>query len=165
MVTTKAVAYSFTTVSLIALAVFCFSRWDLSFMFTHWKGYVILGVYSIFTLSIIYATTDAFLKLYKANHGIPALGAGPDHFEIYDRHGLRISIPFEDCQRVRIKKEFRHRRLPLAFKLIISYYDKSNPSLGKTHVEIPLNELDYPQHIIADRLMKVYRNYKKQQRV
>ena len=161
-VTVKAVAYSLATVSLVGLGVFCFTRWDLSFMFTHWKGYVMLGMYSVITFIIIYATAEACMKLYKAYNGIPALGVGSDRFVLYDRHGLERSITFDDCHKVRIKKEFRYRMSTLTFKLIITYCDKSDPSLGKTRVEISLDELDQPQDIIAHRLMSVYNSHNKQ---
>lgn len=71
--------------------VFCFTRWDLGFMFSDWKGYLMIGVYGIITLSIIYATFDSFLKLGKANHGIPAFSIAADRFIVYDKHGPFLS--------------------------------------------------------------------------
>ena len=154
------VFFSIASLLLVAFGVFCFVHWDLGFMFTEWKGYVILGVYGFITLSIIYDMVDSIVKLGKAYSGIPAFGVGAHRFVTYDRHGLETSIPFEDCERVRIKSEFKYRGAPPALKLIIVYRDKANPSAGKTRVEIPLDELDQAQQLIADQLMEMYRNHK-----
>ena len=40
----QTVAYCIASVLLVALGVFCITRWDLSFLFTDWKGYVMLGM-------------------------------------------------------------------------------------------------------------------------
>ena len=159
--TAKVVCYSIASIFLVALGVFCFTHWDLSFMFTDWKGYLMIGVYGLFTLGIIYSTVDAFMKLGKANRGIPAFGVGPDRFIIYDTNGLETSILFEDCERVRFKSEFKYRGAPPALKFIIVYHDKTDP-LSNTRVEIPLDELDQTQHEIDRQLKKVYHNYKKE---
>ena len=157
----QTVAYCIASVLLVALGVFCITRWDLSFLFTDWKGYVLLGAYGIITLSILYATFDSFLKLGKANHGIPAFSVCPDRFVVYDKHGLATSILFEDCKQVRFKKEIKYRGAQPTLKLIILYDDKTDLS-GNTRIEIPLDELDHTQRQIDRQLKKVYHNYKKE---
>ena len=159
----QTIAYSIGSVLLVALGVFCFTRWNLDFLFTDWKGYVILGVYGIFTLAILYATFDSLLKLGKANHGIPAFSVGPDRFIVYDKHGLATSILFEDCEQVRFKTEIKYRGAQPTLKLIIHYRDKTDLSdTGNTRIEIPLDELDHTQRQIDRQLKKVYHNYKKE---
>lgn len=157
----KVVAYSIMSVLLVAFGVFCFTRWDLSFMFTDWKGYMMLGVYGLFTLGIIYSTVDAFVKMSKANRAIPAFGVGPDRFIVYDKHGLETSILFEDCERVRFKTEHKYRGAPPTLKLIIVYHDKVDSS-SKIRIEIPLDELDQTERQIDRQLKKVYHSYKKE---
>ena len=48
-----AVFFSIASLLLVAFGVFCFVHWDLGFMFTDWKGYMMLGVYGFITLSLI----------------------------------------------------------------------------------------------------------------
>ena len=160
-VVAKAVAYTIVSALLVALGVFCFKRWDLSFMFTDWKGYMMLGVYGLVTLGMILSAVDAFRKTAKANRGIPAFGVGPDRFVVYDKDGLSTTILFEDCERVRFKSEFRYRGAPPSLTLIIVYHDKSDPQTSE-RVEIPLNELDCSLREIDRQLKKVYQKYKKE---
>ena len=154
-----AVLFSIASLLLVAFGVFCFVHWDLSFMFTDWKGYMILGVYGFFTLSFIYDAVDSSLKLGKAYSGIPAIGVDSYRFVIYDRHGLETSIPFEDCERVRFKSEFKFRGAPPTIKLIIVYRDKAKQS-SKTRIEIPLDELNQSQSQIERQLKEAYNSYK-----
>ena len=154
-------AYTVVSVLLVAFGVFCFEHWDLSFMFTDWKGYVMLGVYGLVTLGMILSAVDAFRKMTKANRGIPAFGIGPDRFVVFDKDGLSTTIPFEDCERVRFKSEFTYRGAPPSLTLIIVYHDKADPQTSE-RVEIPFNELDRPQREIDRQLKKVYQNYKKE---
>ena len=157
----QTVAYCIASVLLVALGIFCFSHWDLGFLFSDWKGYLMIGGYGIITLSIIYATFDSFLKLGKANHGIPAFSVADDRFIVYDKHGLETSILFEDCEKVRFKKEIKYRGAQPTLKLIIVYRDKTDLS-GNTRIEIPLDELDHTQRQIDRQLKKVYHNYKQE---
>ena len=46
--TAKAIIYIIVSVLLVALAVFCYIRWDLWFMFTEWRGYVICDYRPLF---------------------------------------------------------------------------------------------------------------------
>ena len=154
----QTVAYCIASVLLVALGIFCFSHWDLGFLFSDWKGYLMIGGYGIITLSIIYATFDSFLKLGKANHGIPAFSVADDRFIVYDKHGLETAILFEDCEKVRFKKEIKYRGAQPTLKLIIVYRDKTDLS-GNRRIEIPLDELDHTQRQIDRQLKKVYHNY------
>ncbi|MBQ9218969.1 MAG: hypothetical protein IJ160_12490 [Muribaculaceae bacterium] len=150
-----AVFFSIASLLLVAFGIFCFVRWDLGFMFTDWKGYMMLGVYGFITLSIIYDMVDYILKLGKAYSGIPAFGVGSLRFVIYDRHGMETSIPFDDCERVRFKSEFKFRGAPPALKLIIVYRDKARQS-DKTRIEIPLDELNQSQSLIERQLKEAF---------
>lgn len=150
-----AVFFSIASLLLVAFGIFCFMRWDLGFMFTDWKGYVMLGVYGFITLSIIYDMVDYILKLGKAYSSIPAFGVGSHRFVIYDRHGLETSIPFDDCERVRFKSEFKFRGAPPALKLIIVCRDKAKQS-GKKRIEIPLDELNQNQSHIERQLKEAF---------
>lgn len=156
----KALFNSVLAAALLALGVFCFVHWDLGFMFTDWKGYLMLGVYGLLTLGLILSVWEGFQKIVKAGRGIPAFGVGADRFEIYDRTGLPTIIAFEDCERVRFKREIHFRGAPATLTLIIVYRDAADPQTTK-RIEIPLNELDRSQRDIDRELKKIYHRYKK----
>ena len=158
-VTAKAVTYTVVSVLLVAFGVFCFVHWELGFMFSDWKGWVMIGVYGLVTLGCILSAAEDFKKVVKAGRGIPAFGAGPDCFVVYDKHGLATKIPFDDCERVRFKLEhWLHASIHI-LTLIVVYHDNAVPP-GTKRIEIPLNELDTPQREIDRRLKKIYHNYK-----
>ena len=159
-ITAKAIAYAFLSVLFVGIGVFCFVHWDLSFMFTDWKGYMMIAVYGLITLGTILSTIDLFRKISKAYRGIPALAVGADFFVLYDRHGLATTIPFEDCERVRFKKTYKHRAFS-TLKLIILYHSKAEP-MNTNNVEFELSELDRPQREIDKQLNNVYKKYKKE---
>ena len=79
---------------LIGLGVFCFTRWDLTFMFTEWRGYVLLVPYFLITLGNVLSIFIAIGKIRKTIKQIPALAVGNDQFFIFDNNGLRSSYPF-----------------------------------------------------------------------
>ena len=159
-ITAKAVIYSIVSALAVAFGVFCYVRWEMDFLFTDWKGYVILIVYGVLTLGMILSAVEAFKKLGKANRGIPAFGVGPDCFVLYDSAGLATAIPFERCERVRFKSEYRYRGAAPRLTLIITHHDQAAPD-ASTCAEIPLYELDRPQREIDRQLKKVYQAYKK----
>ena len=156
----KAVAYSFLSAVLVALGVFCFVHWELGFLFSDWKGYLMLGVYGLITLGSILSTIELFRKSSMASRGIPAFGVGADCFVVYDRAGLSTAIAFEDCERVRFKRETHYRGSLHTLTLIIVYHDKADAQ-GTKRVEINLSELDRPQRVVDRELKKVYNDYKK----
>ena len=157
----KAVFNTFMAVLFIALGVFCHLRWDLSFLFDEWKGYVILAVYGLITLGTILSAIELFRKVWKTRDGIPAFAVGADFFEIYDNNGLATTIPFENCEQVRFKTNYHFRGMPTTLSLIVKYHDKTEPDTTLSF-EIELSELDRPQTEIDRQLKKVYKNYKKE---
>ena len=160
-VTAKAITYTAVSALLVALGVFCFVHWELEFMFHDWKGWVMIGVYALFTLGCILSVVENFRKVVKANRGIPAFGAGPDCFVIYDKHGLATRVPFERCERVRFKLEhWLHASIHI-LTLIVVYHNDAVPSVTE-RFEIPLNELDRPQRDVDRQLKKIYHSYKNQ---
>lgn len=154
------VIYSLLSVILVAFGAFAYVHWEMSFLFTDWHGYVILIVYGIFTLAMILSAVEAFRKFAKLNRGIPAFAVGPDRFIVYDSNGLANPILFEDCDRVRFKRNFRYRGAPPTLSLIITHHEKTDPLITSS-MEINLNELDKSQWDIDKQLNKIYRQYKK----
>ena len=156
----KALVYTIISVILLAGGAYCYVHWEMSFLFTDWKGYVILIVYGLITLGMILSAFEAFRKTSMANRGIPAFAAGPDRFIIYDSHGLANTILFELCDKVNFKRNYRYRGAPPTLTLKISYHEKTDP-LNTARVEINLNELDQSQWEIDKQLNKVYKAYKR----
>ena len=155
--TAKAVIYIIASVLLVALAVFCYIRWDLRFMFTEWRGYVIIVPYFLITLGIILSVFENIKKASMTSRGIPAFAVGDDNFVFYD-NGLANVVLFEDCDRVRIKRTYSRIRGTQLY-LIIKYHDKmDNPGT----FEVDFSELDQPQSMIDKQLKKIYNNYKKE---
>ena len=158
-VTAKAITYSVVSALLVALGVFCFVHWELEFMFHDWRGWVMIGVYAMFTLGCILSVVENFRKVAKASRGIPAFGVGADCFIVYDKHGLATRVPFERCERVRFKLEhWLHASIHI-LTLIVVYHNDAVPP-GTKRFEIPLNELDRPQREIDRQLKKIYHAYK-----
>ena len=157
--TTKAVIYTILSVLLVAFAVFSFVHWELSFMFSDWKGWLIIGIYALITLGTILSTVINYRKIAKANQNVPALAVATDRFIIYDSAGLPTMIPYEDCEQVKVKSVFRYRGAPPTLKLDIKYHVKTNPDNALT-VEIDLSELDRPQNEVDKQLKKAYKKYK-----
>ena len=156
--TTKAVIYIILSVLLVAVAVFSFVHWNLSFMFTDWHGYVLIIPYFVITLGIILSVFENFKKVSKTNRGIPAFAVGEDCFVLYDNTGMANVIPFEDCEKVRFKRTYSRIRGTQLY-LIIKYHDKmDNPGT----FEVDFSELDQPQSVIDKQLKKIYNNYKKE---
>ena len=155
---TKAVAYVILSVALVALGVFCFTHWDLSFLFDDWHGYVIVIVYGLITLGTILSTVENFRRTAKARHGIPAFAVGADFFVFYDNNGLATTIPFADCEQVKFKTVLEFR-IP-TLKFIVKYHEKTDPE-NTLRYEVKLKELDRPINEIDKQLKKVYQKYKK----
>lgn len=156
----KAVAYTLLSVLLVSFGVYSYVHWELSFLFSDWKGYVIMGVYGLITLGTILSTIDLFRKVGKACRAIPAFAVGADGFVTYDQAGLETSIPFEDCERVRFKRTIRYRGALPMLTLIIHYHTKAEPD-ATSSVEFDLSEFDQPQKEVDKQLNKVYKLYKK----
>ena len=156
--TTKAVIYSILSVLLVALAVYCYIHWDLSFMFTDWHGYVIIIPYFLITLGIILSVFENIKKASKTSRGIPAFAVGDEGFVLYDDNGMANVIPFEDCDRVRFKSTYRRIRGTQLF-LIITYHDKMETT---NTFKVDFSELDQEQSVIDKQLKKVYNKYKKE---
>ena len=150
-VVAKAVAYVFLSLLLVGLGVFCHVRWELSFFFSDWKGWLIIVVYGLVTLGTILSAIDLFRKIGKARRSIPAFALGEDCFVTYDHHGLATAIPFERCEEVRVKRTYHYRGSLPTLTLIIRYRDKADPTVTTT-VEFNLSELDRPQHEISKHL-------------
>lgn len=159
-VVTAAVIYTILSVIFVAFGVYSYVHWEMSFLFTDWKGYVILIVYSLISLGMILSAVEAFRKVRKVQRGIPAFAVAPDRFIVFDRNGLANTILFEDCDKVRFKRNIRYRGAPPTLTLIITHHEKSDP-LITSRVEINLNELDQSQWDIDKQLNKVYKAYKK----
>lgn len=155
----KAVGYTLLSALFVFIGVFCFTRWDLSFMFSDWKGWLIIGIYALITLGTILSTVINYRKIAKANRNVPALAVATDRFIIYDSAGLPTMIPYEDCEQVKVKSVFRYRGAPPTLKLDIKYHVKTNPDNALT-VEIDLSELDRPQNEVDKQLKKAYKKYK-----
>lgn len=157
----KAIIYIVVSVLLVAFAAFCFTRWDLSFMFTEWQGYVLMVPYFLVTLGIILSIFENFKKVSKTNRGIPALAVGADSFVLYDNTALATTVPFEDCDRVRFKSTYS-RIQGTRIALIIKYHNKMDPQ-DISRFEVNLSELDRPQSEIDKQLKRIYNKYKKKQ--
>ena len=158
-VVVKAVTYVLLSVLFVFLGVFCFNRWDLSFLFSDWKGWLIVGVYGLITLGTILSTFATFRKIGKLNNNIPALAVCEDRFVVYDGKGLPTTILFEDCDKVRFKTNIKYRGAPPTLTLIIKYHNKMEVETPE-NVDIDLSELDCPQKEIDKQLNKVYIKYK-----
>ena len=152
----KAVIYTVLSVMLVAFAIFSYVHWELSFLFSEWKGWVIVVVYSLITLGIILSAFENFRKLGMTNRGVPAFAVGDEHFVIFDKTGLATMIPFEDCESVRFKRTYS-RYTGTRITLIIKYHDKMDTS---NTFEVDLSELDHPQEEIDKQLKKIYNKYK-----
>ncbi len=158
----KAVVYILLSVLLVALGIFCFNHWDLSFMFSDWKGYLMIIPYGLVTLGTIISTFDKFIKIGKVKKQIPALVVATDRFVVYDKAGLPNNVMFEDCNKVRIKRSYQYRGAPPTLTLHIYYHNKEEQIGTTEHIEINLGELDKPQNLIDKQLNKVYKKYKKE---
>lgn len=158
----KALLNTILSFLFVGFAVYCFVHWDLTFMFEDWKGYLMLGIYGLITLGVILSAVQSFQKVAKARRGIPAFAVGASFLVIYDSHGLSTTIPFDHCERVRFKTNYRYRGLPSTLTLIVQYHtqDQLQDSL---RFEVDLSELDRPQNEIDHQLNNIYKKYKKQQ--
>ena len=155
---TKAVFYTILSVIFVALGVYSFIHWDLSFMFHDWHGYVILIVYGMMTLAVILSAIESFRKAAKTRHDIPAFAVGADFFVFYGTDGSAIKVPFADCEQVRFKTTLQFR-VPM-LKLIVKYHERKDPE-NTLRFEVVLGELDRPVNEIDKQLKSVYRKYKK----
>ena len=154
--TAKALIYIIVSVLLVALAVFCYIRWDLWFMFTEWRGYVIIVPYFLITLGIILSVFENIKKASMTSRGIPAFAVGDDNFVFYD-NGLANVVLFEDCDRMRIKRTYS-RISGTQLTLIIKYHDSMhNPGT----FQVALGELDSPRQEIEKQLKKTYGGFYK----
>ena len=156
--TVKAVIYTILSVLLVAFAIFSYIHWEMSFLFSEWQGYVIIVVYGLMTLGMILSVFENFKKVMMTNRGIPAFAVGDEHFVFFDDKGMSTVVPFEDCERVRIKSTYS-KYTGTRLTLIIKYHDKME-TLCTFKVE--LSELDRPQSEIDKQLKKIYNNYKKE---
>ena len=157
----KAVGNAILAVLFVGFGVYSYVHWELSFLFTDWHGYVILGVYGLITLGTILSAVELFKKVSKSRRSIPALAVGADFLIVYDNAGLSTTIPFEDCENVRFKTNYRYRGAPPTLTLIVKYHNKQEPD-NTLSLEIDLSELDRPQREIDKELNKVYKKYKKE---
>ena len=157
----KAVFNTLLSLLLVGFAVFSFVHWELSFMFEEWKGYVILGVYGLFTLGMILSAFQSFQKVSKAYSSIPAFAVGADGFVTYDIHGLPTTIPFDNCEHVRFKTNYWFRGMPPTLTLIVKYHTKYDQD-ATLRLEVDLSELDRPQKEIDKQLHHIYKKYKNQ---
>ena len=154
----KVVFYTILSVIFVALGMYSFIHWDLSFMFHDWHGYVVLIFYGLMTLAVTLSAIESFKKIIKAIRGIPAFGIGADFFVFYDTNGLATTVPFADCDQVRFKTTLQFRTPSL--KLIVKYHEKMNPE-NTFRFEVALIELNRPVKEIDKQLKKVYQKYKK----
>ncbi len=143
---------------LIGLGVFCFTRWDLTFMFTEWRGYVLLVPYFLITLGNVLSIFIAIGKIRKTIKQIPALAVGNDHFIVFDNNGLSTEIPFEDCDKVKFKSNYYFRGGLITHTLIVKYHTKADPD-SKASFEVNLSELNLPQHKVEKELKTVFNQY------
>ena len=154
----KAVAYTIATALLVALGVFCFTRWDLTFMFFDWKGYLMMGVYGLMTLAMALSAAQAFGKMGKARRGMPALLVCPDSFVVYNRDGLPMTVPFAMCEQVRVKCERHYVQGPYERTLIVKYHTQDEPLITQ-RLEVDLTELDRPQQEVERQVLAAYRQH------
>lgn len=158
-VVSKAMLYVLLSLLFVGLGAFCFWRWDLSFMFTDWHGYVLLVPYFLITLGTIITMFQLFVKIGKLNSGVPAFSVGADCFVFYDKDGLPSVVRFADCEQVRFKRNYKFRGSPAMLTLIVKYRDKMRPEMSNK-IEIELSELDRSQWEVDKQLKKVYQKYK-----
>jgi len=158
-VVTKAVFNTFLSIVFIALGAFFYVHWEMSFLFSDWKGWVIVVIYGLITIGTILSAIGAFRKISKVTQRIPAFAVCADRLIVYDKHGLPNEIHFEDCDGVRIKRDIRYRGAPPTLTLIVKYHDKMDVD-NTNSLEIDLSELDCPDTEIDRQLHKVYRKYK-----
>ena len=153
----KAVIYTVLSVLLVAFAIYSYFHWEMSFLFSEWQGWVIVGVYSLMTLGMILSAFENFKKASMSGRGIPAFAVGDDNFVIYDK-GLAHVIPFEQCDKVKFKSSYS-RISGTQLTLIIKYHD----SMENTNTFlVALSELDRPQSEIDKQMKKIYNNYKRE---
>ncbi|MBR6432285.1 MAG: hypothetical protein IKS64_05470 [Muribaculaceae bacterium] len=154
----KMVIYIILSVLMVTFGVYSYIHWEMSFLFSEWQGYVIMGVYGLMTLGIILSVFENFKKVKKTNRGIPAFAVGDEHFVLFDNSGIANVIPFEDCDRERVKSTYS-KYTGTRLTLVIKYHDKmETPST----FEVGLSELDHPQSEIDKQLKKVYNKFKKE---
>ena len=154
----KMVIYIILSVLMVTFGIYSYIHWEMSFLFSEWQGYVIMGVYGLMTLGIILSVFENFKKVSKTNRGIPAFAVGDEHFVLFDNSGIANVIPFEDCDKVRVKSTYSKYTGTL-LTLVIKYHDKmETPST----FEVGLSELDHPQSEIDKQLKKVYNKFKKE---
>ena len=154
----KAVIFTVLSVLLVAFAIYSYFHWEMSFLFSEWQGWVIVGVYSLMTLGMILSAFENFKKKKKSNLGVPAFAVGDEHFVFYDNTGMANVVPFADCESVRFKRTYS-RYTGTRLILVIKYHDKMETS---STFEVDLSELDRPQSEIDKQLKKIYNNYKKE---
>lgn len=158
-VASKAVAYAVTTAVLVAGAWAAHARWDLSFLVTDWKGFVIMGVYGLFSLGMALSAVEAFGKWHKLRQGIPALTIEPDGIVVYDTKGLPTRIAFDDCEKVRVKHDYTYRQGPILLTLVLRH--SGQPAEASQRTEVKLYEFSTPQRIVEKAFWKAYNTHKK----
>ena len=143
---------------LIVGGVLAHLAWDLSFLFSEWKGYVIIVFYTLMTLGLVLSGVELFGKVSKAYNGIPALIIAEDRFVIYGRKGMPVEIRFDDCRHLRIKHELYLRQTIVLYVCVIRYIDPAAPD-STIRVEIDLSELNCHQHEVEKAIWKAYNGY------
>lgn len=154
----KAVIYLIFSIVIVLFVIMAIRRWDLSFMFHDWKGWLIMTVFSLVALGVFISCFEAFAKLGKARKGIPALIVAEDRFLVFNKQGRETTIKFNDCESVKIKteqygREYYKRKLRLVIK-----YRNDIRSNEITRVDIDLSELDQSQYQIEKAVMAAYNN-------
>lgn len=153
----KAVGLVCLATLFLAIGLYAELAWDLSFLFTDWKGYVILIVYGLVTLGTVLACVETFAKLRKAGNGVPALTVADDRFVTYDTHALPQTFLFDDCERINVKRSYH--RTGTDYTLVVTYEDPADRALTQ-HLEIDLNELDRPVAEIEKTVRKAFNTHK-----
>lgn len=137
----KAIIYTFISVALIAFAIFVFAHWELSFMFSDWKGWLMIIVYALMTLGMVLSAVYDFGKASRATKGIPALIVANDRFVLYDQDGTSCDISYSEVDSLRVKSDYTYQQGTRQFHLIITYRDTLNNG-NRRRVSLNLNELD-----------------------
>lgn len=158
----KAVGYTLLSAFLVLLGVFMVTKWDMSFMFSNWKGYVMMIVYFLMTLGSILSAIESFGKWSKSRGGVPAFVLGDDRFLLYDKRGMQHTVSFADCTSVNVKhKNYSRHTHTYDYELVIVYSNRATQGKS-TRTVILLNELDRPKSEIESMVLRTYNNFRNQ---